>query len=160
MFSAVTGSTVGTSGRAQMPPMVRVGRAQWRSHGATGQAGNGRPRLIKKFDAVITALFYLQGQPPPTANPATDPPTSRPTYPRDREVPLACLVGEPCARVRYPRRRCVVGVFGMLFEASEPRDFMLLQIRTPPMFHRFRLRNHRRRPLQLIKSRRILFAGA
>ena len=28
----------------------------------------------------------------PTANPATDPPTSRPTYPRDREVPLACLV--------------------------------------------------------------------
>ena len=27
-------------------------------------------------------------------------------------------------------------------------------------FHRFRLRNHRRRPLQLIQSRRILFAGA
>ena len=47
MFSAVTGSTVGTSGRAQMPPMVQVGRAQWRSHGATGEAGNGRPPQIK-----------------------------------------------------------------------------------------------------------------
>ena len=36
----------------------------------------------------------------PTTNPATDPPTSRPTYPRDREVPLACLAGESYARVR------------------------------------------------------------
>ena len=52
----------------------------------------------------------LIGAASPTAKPATDPPTSRPTYPRDREVPLACLVGEPYARVRYPRRRCVVGV--------------------------------------------------
>jgi len=60
VFSAVTGTGVATSGRGQMPQMVRVGRAHWRSHGATGQAGNGRPRLIKKFDAVITALFYLR----------------------------------------------------------------------------------------------------
>ena len=48
----------------------------------------------------------------------------------------------------------------MLFEASESRYFMLLPIGTPSIFHRFRLGNHRRRPLQLIKSRRILFAGA
>ena len=47
MFSAVTGTGVATSGRGQMPQMVRVGRAHWRSHGANGQAGNGRPRLIK-----------------------------------------------------------------------------------------------------------------
>ena len=53
----------------------------------------------------------LIGAASPTAKPATDPPTSRPTYPRDREVPLACLVGEPYVRVRYPRRRCVVGVY-------------------------------------------------
>ena len=46
----------------------------------------------------------------PTAKPATDPPISRPTYPRDREVRLACLVGEPYARVRYRGLRCVVGV--------------------------------------------------
>ena len=46
----------------------------------------------------------------PTAKPATDPPTSRPTYPRDREVPLACLVGELYVRVRYRGLRCVVGV--------------------------------------------------
>ena len=46
----------------------------------------------------------------PTEKPATDPPTSRPTYPRDREVPLACLVGEPYACVRYPRCRRVLGV--------------------------------------------------
>ena len=59
VFSAVTGTGVATSGRGQMPQMVRVGRAHWRSHGATGEAGNGRPPLIKKFDAVITALFYL-----------------------------------------------------------------------------------------------------
>ena len=59
VFSAVTGTAATTSGRGQMPPMVRVGRAHWRSHGATGQAGNGRPRLIKKFDAVSTGLFYL-----------------------------------------------------------------------------------------------------
>ena len=39
--------TARTSGQGQMPPMVRVGRAHWRSHGATGEAGNGRPPLIK-----------------------------------------------------------------------------------------------------------------
>ena len=58
----------------------------------------------------------LIGAASPTAKPATDPPTSRPTYPRDREVPLACLVGEPYARVRYPRRRCVVGVRSVLWD--------------------------------------------
>ena len=92
MFSAVTGTGVATSGRGQMPQMVRVGRAHWRSHGATGQAGNGRPRLIKKFDAVITTPALLIGSSFPHPQPATDPPISRPTYPRDREVPLACLV--------------------------------------------------------------------
>ena len=59
----------------------------------------------------------LIGAASPTANPATDPPTSRPTYPRDREVPLACLVGEPCVRVRYPGLRCVV--HGRLSTAEE-----------------------------------------
>ena len=34
-------STARTSDRGQRPPMVRVGRAQWRSQGATGEAGNG-----------------------------------------------------------------------------------------------------------------------
>ena len=29
--------------------MIRVGRAQWRSHGATGEARNGRSHLIKKL---------------------------------------------------------------------------------------------------------------
>jgi len=89
--------------------MVRVRRAQWRSQGSTGEAGNGRPPLIKKFDAVITGLFLI-GAALPTAKPATDPPISRPTYPRDREVPLACLVGELYVRVRYRGLRCVVGV--------------------------------------------------
>jgi len=59
VFSAVTGTAATTSGWGQMPPMVRVGRAHWRSHGATGEAGNCRPPLINEFDAVITALFYL-----------------------------------------------------------------------------------------------------
>ena len=54
--------------------------------------GNGRPRLIQTFDAVITTPAPLIGAAPPTANPATDPPTSRRTHPRDREVSLACLV--------------------------------------------------------------------
>ena len=40
--------------------MVRVGRAQWRSHGATGEAGNGRPPLIKEFDA-IGARYVVTG---------------------------------------------------------------------------------------------------
>ena len=58
VFSAVTGTGVATSGRVQRPLMVRVGRAQWQSRGDTGEAGNGRPCLIKKSDAVITGLFY------------------------------------------------------------------------------------------------------
>ena len=45
----------------------------------------------------------------PTANPAPDPPTSRPIYPRDREVPLACLVLRVSA---IGGLRCVVGVCG------------------------------------------------
>ena len=59
VFSAVTGTAATTSGRGQMPPVVRVGRAHWRSHGATRDARNCRPPLINEFDAGITALFYL-----------------------------------------------------------------------------------------------------
>ena len=32
---------------------------EWGSHRATREAGNGRPLLIKEFNAAITALFYL-----------------------------------------------------------------------------------------------------
>ena len=63
VFSAVTGTAATTSGRGQMPPMVRVGRAHWRSHGATGEAGNGRPPLIPEFDAVITPCSIYRGSP-------------------------------------------------------------------------------------------------
>ena len=108
MFSAVTGSTVGTSGRAQMPPMVRVGRAQWRSHGATGEAGNGRPPLRPPRDAVITPCSIYRGSPThrkPRHRPAHQPP-HLPQGPR----------GAPClfsfGRVRYQGLRCVVGVGG------------------------------------------------
>ena len=64
----------------------------------------------KKIRCRHDGPVLLIGAASPTAKPATDPPTSRPTYPRDREVPLACLVGEPYARVRYQGLRCVVGV--------------------------------------------------
>ena len=47
VFSAVVGTRVPTSGQGQRPPMVRVGRAQWRSHGATGEAGNGTKQILQ-----------------------------------------------------------------------------------------------------------------
>jgi hypothetical protein len=75
--------------------MVRVGRAQWRSQGSTGEAGNAREWPTpsnKKIRCRHHDPVLFIGAASPTANPATDPPTSRPTYPRDREVPLACLV--------------------------------------------------------------------
>ena len=75
--------------------------------------GNGRPRLIKNSmpssrPRSINRSSFTHRQP------ATDPPTSWPTYPRDREVPLACLVGELYVRVRYRGLRCVVGVYPTL----------------------------------------------
>ena len=93
--------------------MVRVGRAQWKSQGSTGEAGNAREwptpsnkkiRCRHHDPCSINRSSFTQRQP------ATDPPISRPTYPRDREVPLACLVGELYVRVRYQGLRCVVGV--------------------------------------------------
>ena len=77
VFSAVTGTAATTSGRGQMPPMVRVGRAHWRSHGATGEAGNCRPPLIPEFDAVITPCSIYRGSPThrkPRHRPAHQPP--------------------------------------------------------------------------------------
>ena len=84
--------------------MVRVGRAQWRSQGSTGEAGNAREwptpsnkkiRCRHHDHRSINRSSFTHRQP------ATDPPISRPTYPRDREVRLACLVGEPYVHVRY-----------------------------------------------------------
>ena len=107
VFSAVTGTAATTSGRGQMPPMVRVGRAHWRSHGATGQAGNGRPRLIKNFDAVDhhgPVLFI--GAAPTPRNPRHRPAHQPPHLPQGPR-------GAPClfsfGRVRYRGLRCVVG---------------------------------------------------
>ena len=86
--------------------MVRVGRAQWRSHGATGEAGNGRPPLIPPRDAVITARSIYRGSlthRKPRHRPAHQPP-HLPQGPR----------GAPClfsfGRVRYRGLWCVVGV--------------------------------------------------
>ena len=81
--------------------MVRVGRTQWRarSHGATGEAGNGRPPLIKEFDAVITALFYLYGQLHPPQNPPQTCPLAAQPTPGTARCPL--LVYCSFGPVRY-----------------------------------------------------------
>ena len=75
VFSAVTGTRAATSGRGERlrPPIVRVGRlrvgrAQWRSHRATGEAENGRSPLIKRPTPPSRPVLLI-GAAPPTGPP-------------------------------------------------------------------------------------------